>query len=251
MRTLLLTMLLLLPMFILSCGNKKTLVVATSDNIPPFAYRGGVNSDELMGFDIEFAKMIANELGRELEIQTMRFDELIPAILDGKVDMSIAAIFITEERKKIVNMSKSYYEACQVILVRKDDDSFKDITEPRDFVERDKFLAAQLNTVGMTAAASITGNNPVLGFRSLDQAVVKLLDNKIDAVVLDKMTARRFVSRNNNLAILPKIEFFERYYGVAVSRDNRKLLEDVNLAIAKSITTGEYMEWVNKYMVND
>lgn len=247
---LLLTVLILSSMLLLSCKNNKKLVVGTIDNMPPFSYRGGESGEELVGFDIEFANMIANDLGRELEIQTFRFEELIPAIIENKIDVALAAIFITEERKKMVGLSKPYYESFQVILVRKDDNRFDDVTDEKQMTERIKSLASQLNTVGMTAAAYIAGDNPVVGFRSLDRAIDELINKNVDAVISDKMTANRYVANNTNLAILPKIEFFPRYYGVAVNKNNNKLLTEINNAISKSIFSGVYMDWVNKYMGN-
>lgn len=248
MKKLLLPLLIFLPVILLSCSDKKRLVVGTNDRTPPFAYLGGETGGEIIGFDIEFANMIAKELGRELVIETMRFDELIPSVLDEKVNMSIAAIFITEERKKIVNMSRPYYEVFQVILVRKDNSSFDNVSDINEIAQKDKKLSSQLNTVGMTAAASIAGDNPVVGYKSIDRAVDELLNRNVDAVVVDKMTANRFIAENKELVILPKIQFFERYYGVAINKKDNKLLAEVNNAIARSITTGEYMEWVQKYM---
>ncbi len=244
---LLLTMILiLLSILMLSCGDRGTLVVATNDNTPPFAYRD--ETGELVGFDIEFAKMIAASLNRELKIEIMRFDELIPSVLDKKVDMAISAIFITAERQKIVNMSKAYYEFFQVILVKRNDTSFDTITNEDQISSLNKRLAAQLNTASMTAAAIITGDNPVLGFKSVDNAVDELLNGNVDAVIIDKMTANQYIAQYSELKILPNIEFFKRYYGVALPRDNRRLLERVNNAIAMSVSSGQYTEWLKKYM---
>ncbi len=242
--------LLLSSLLMISCENRRPLVVGTSLT-PQFAYREE-KTDEIVGFDIEFAKMIADSLGRELQVEVLRFEEIFPSILEKKVDIALAAIFITEERKKMVNMSRSYYESFQVILVRKNDPTMTSVTNENDFKTMEKILASQLNTSSLSAAASITSNDiPVLGYKSFDQAVERLLLGNIDAVVLDRMTANRFVDRYSELAILKNIEFFKRYYGVAIHKNNKKLLENVNNAIGASISSGLYMDWVKKYMVDN
>ncbi len=248
MKKILSILLLLSALLLVSCRDSKTLIMGTVDYMPPFAYIGGENNDELMGFDIEFGRSIAKELNKDLKIEVMRFDQLLPAIIDGKIDIALASIFVTEERQKIVNMSSPYYESYQVVIVREDDKTFENIETEQELGKSNKRLSSQLNSAGMTAAASIAGNNPVLGFNSVELAIEQLLKNNVDAIITDRMRAIRYLENYDNLAILPDISFFKRYYGVAISQKNNTLLNHVNNAITKSISSGEYMEWVKTYM---
>ncbi|MBQ4145202.1 MAG: transporter substrate-binding domain-containing protein [Clostridia bacterium] len=96
-------------------GDKK-LVMGTNAEFAPFEYMD--DNNEIAGYDIEIAKQIARNLGYELVIENMAFDGLIAALSGGKVDMIIAGMTVTEERKLQVDFSDSYYKAAQVIIVK-------------------------------------------------------------------------------------------------------------------------------------
>ncbi|MBP7563440.1 MAG: amino acid ABC transporter substrate-binding protein, partial [Candidatus Cloacimonetes bacterium] len=101
---------------LMSCSSKgKKLVVGVSAEYPPFEYKEGA---EFKGIDIEIARLIAEKLGLELQIQDMEFDSLIPSLTAGKIDMAISAITITPERLEQIDFSDSYYQSNQTLLVK-------------------------------------------------------------------------------------------------------------------------------------
>ena len=86
--------------------DKGKLVMGTSADYPPYEWhliKDG--KDEIIGFDIDIAQAIADELGVELEVKDMAFDGLIPALSTGKIDMIIAGMNATEERKQSVDFT--------------------------------------------------------------------------------------------------------------------------------------------------
>ena len=93
-----------------------TIVMGTNAEFEPFEYMDG---DEVIGFDVEVAKEIAADMKKNLKIENMNFDSLITALVSGKVDMIIAGMTITDERKQNVDFSDSYYTSTQVIIIRK------------------------------------------------------------------------------------------------------------------------------------
>jgi polar amino acid transport system substrate-binding protein len=92
------------------------IVMGTNAEFEPFEFRDG---DKIVGFDIEMAHEIANDLQMNLKVEDMNFDSLINALSSGKVDMVLAGMTITDERKESVDFSDSYYTSNQVIIVRK------------------------------------------------------------------------------------------------------------------------------------
>jgi ABC-type amino acid transport substrate-binding protein len=90
------------------------LIMGTNAEFEPFEYH---KDDEIVGFDIEMAKDIAAGMGKELKIEDMNFDSLIVALNSGKVDMVVAGMTTTDERKEEVNFSEPYFNASQVIIV--------------------------------------------------------------------------------------------------------------------------------------
>ncbi len=97
-------------------GTEGTLIVGTNAEFPPFEYV--IGNDQIVGFDIEIAKLIAKKVNKTLEIQNMEFDALIAAVASGKVDFVIAGMTVLPDRLENADFSDSYYTSHQVIIVR-------------------------------------------------------------------------------------------------------------------------------------
>ncbi|RDU24022.1 transporter substrate-binding domain-containing protein [Anaerosacchariphilus polymeriproducens] len=91
-----------------------TLVMATNAEFQPYEYYEG---KEIVGLDVDFAKAIADKLGKELKIEDMAFDSIIAAVQSGKADIGCAGMTVTEDRLKSINFTDSYYTGRQVIIV--------------------------------------------------------------------------------------------------------------------------------------
>lgn len=92
-----------------------TLIMATNAEFEPYEYR---ENNEIVGFDVDMARAIADVLGMELQIDDMLFDSIINAVVSGKADIGIAGMTVLPERLENVNFSTSYTTAQQVIVVR-------------------------------------------------------------------------------------------------------------------------------------
>ena len=105
-------------------GN--VLYVGTNAEFQPFEY---LENGKIVGFDVELMEAIAKELGKEVEWKNISFDGLLPALQSKKLDIIIAGMSATEERKKFVNFSNSYYVSNQMILVNKAKPAVKSFDE--------------------------------------------------------------------------------------------------------------------------
>ena len=94
------------------------LILGTTLGWPPFEEVD--DQGNAIGFDIDIGRLIAEKLGMELAVEDINFDGLLMALDDGKVDMVLAAMTITEERAQQVNFSAPYFEASQQVVMRKD-----------------------------------------------------------------------------------------------------------------------------------
>ena len=98
--------------------DKGVLVLGTSADYPPFEFHIEVDGkDTIVGFDIDIAKKIAENIGVELEIVDMKFEGLLPALTAGKIDLIVSGMTPTDERKQSVDFSLTYYDARQTMLV--------------------------------------------------------------------------------------------------------------------------------------
>ena len=219
------------------CGAKKQLVMATNAEFPPYEYHEGEN---IVGIDVEIAQAIADEVGAELVIEDMAFDSILTAVQSGKADMGIAGLTITEDRLQNVDFSNSYAIATQVIIVNQD----SAIDDPDDL--GGKTIGVQLGTTGDIYAEDIE-DATIERYNKGFEAVQALLQNKVDAVIIDNEPAKVFVEQNEGIRIVDK-EFTVEEYAIAVKKGNSDLLEKVNKAIEKLQESGKLQEIVDKYI---
>ena len=150
--------LMLVALAVAGCGGskdeakaqpEKVLRVATEPTFAPFEFQKE-GSDELAGFDMDLIRAIGKKLGYKVEIANMGFDALIPALNTGNIDVAIAGMSITDERKEAVGMSDPYYTSGLIVMVKKDNNDIKSIDDLAG-----KRIAAQIGTTGADKANSV------------------------------------------------------------------------------------------------
>lgn len=218
--------------------DKKTLVMATNAEFPPYEYYEG---DKIVGIDAEFAAAIAEKLGMELKIEDMAFNSVISAVQSGKADIGVAGLTVDETRKKSVDFTDTYYTGRQVIIVTEDSSiaSVDDLT--------DKKIGVQEGTTGDLFTTEEYGDEFIERFNKGMEAVMSLSQGKVDAVVIDDQPAETFVEQNEGLKILDT-EYAEEDYAMAVKKGNDDLLKKVNDAIKALKDDGTFDEIVAKYI---
>ena len=225
------------------CAEKKDAVVmGTNAAFPPFEFIGGESGDEVVGFDIEIAKEIAKDLGKELEVEDMEFDTLLTALNADKIDFVIAGMTINPKRAESVNFSQPYYEATQAVIVKKGQTAINVIDDLKD-----KKMSVQLGTTGNDMASKYTSEAKISAFNTGFEAVMELKNSKVDCLIIDQQPALSFVNKNDDLEIL-SFDFEPEYYGIAIKKDNEELLESVNKTLNRLKTSGKYDELLSKYM---
>lgn len=189
-----------------STNRANELVVATNAEFAPFEYMIG---DSFGGIDMQVAKIIADELDKELVILHMEFDAVTEAVAAGTADISLAGLTINEERLEKVDFSIPYYDTTQCIAVAEDDTTFDDCKTEEDVVNKLK----SLTDVTAGAAKAQTGYFYLVGnesfefegysniktniYNSIALAVQDLANNKIKLVCGDKDTLTAAVNAIN------------------------------------------------------
>lgn len=213
------------------------LVMVTNAEFPPYEYH---EANEIVGIDVEIAKEIAKKLGAELEIEDIAFGSIIPEVTSGKADIGMAGISVTEDRKLSVDFSNTYAKTTQVVIVK--DDSA--IAKPDEL--EGKTIGVQEGTTGDILSGDIK-DAVIERYAKGVEAVQSLMQNKVDAVVIDQETAKVFVTENSGIKILEE-SFVEEEYAIAIKKGNTALLEKVNKALEELKAEGKIDEIVNKYI---
>ncbi len=225
------------------CAEKKKVVVmGTNAAFPPFEYIGGEAGDEVVGFDVEIAREIANDLGMQLEIEDMEFDTLLTALNADKIDFVIAGMTINPKRAESVNFSEPYYEATQAVIVQKGQTAVKTIDDLND-----RKISVQLGTTGNDMASKYTSEGNISAFNTGFEAVMELKNGKVDCLIIDQQPALNFVNKNPDLEIL-SFDFEPEYYGIAIKKEDKDLLESVNKTLKRLKSSGKYDELLSQYM---
>lgn len=205
---------------------KGKLVIGTSAAYPPYEFHKEIDGkDTIVGFDIDIAKEIANDLGVELEIVDIKFDGLLAALNADKIDIIIAGMTPTEERKKSVDFSKIYYTATQSVVVNKDQaDSIKSVEDLKD-----KLIGVQKGTIQEGIAKEIVDESQIKGLGKISEIVLEITNGKVDAFIAETPVAKAYVEQNSSLAIADiKLDTGDSGSAIAVKKGNEDLVEKIN-----------------------
>ncbi len=196
--------------------------------------------DEIVGFDIEIAKIIADELGVELEIVDMKFDGLLPALVTDDIDFIIAGMVANEERSKTVDFSIPYYEAEQRMVVRMEDkDKYKG---PEDLVGLP--VGAQKTTIQEEIALDKFAESEYIGLSKITDLILELQNKKIDAVLLAEPVAKAYVQQNDNLFMAEISLGKEDGVAIAINKGNDDFVAKVDEILQGLIDEGTIDELI-------
>ena len=221
--------------------EKNYIVMGTNAEFEPFEYRKG---SEIVGFDVEISKAIAEKLGKELRIEDMEFASLVTQLSTGSLDFVAAGLTVDEKRSKQVDFSDAYFTSKQVIIVREDN---TDIQAAEDL--EGKTVGVQLGTTGEEHVRKVKGVE-CIPFNKGTLAVMDLVNGKIDAVVIDSEPASRMVEAQEGLKIL-EVPFVEENYAIAVQKGNTELLTAINETLAELKENGKYDEMYNQFFSDE
>ena len=214
------------------------LIMSTNAAFPPYEMVADDGSFE--GIDVEVAGAIAQKLGLELVIDDMDFDAALLAVQQGKSDMVMAGVTVTEEREMVMNFSDSYATGVQVIIVPEGSDvSIDNLGE--------KMIGTQRATTGYIYASGDYGEDHVTAYDNGASAVQALMNGQVDCVIIDSAPADAFVAANAGLTILDT-EYVTENYAIGLSKDNTALVDAVNAALAELIADGTVQSIVDKYI---
>ncbi|CAM3746832.1 transporter substrate-binding domain-containing protein [Erysipelothrix urinaevulpis] len=228
--------------------DKKEIVVAVSPDYVPYEFidPSKQGQDQYVGADIELAKYIAEKLGITLTIKAMDFSDIPSAIALERFDLGISGFTHSEERAKQIQFSDSYDNSestCQGFLVRKDRaDEFKSL---KDFEEA--HVVVQNGSLQQTYVQQQLPNSKQRPIGKLDDGVLELKYNKVDAVAISCESGASFTLNNDDLMVSDvKFDIIdEEGMMVIMPKEQTELLEHINAIIKEVKENGLYAEWMN------
>jgi arginine/lysine/histidine transporter system substrate-binding protein len=224
-------------------GEKKTLVVGTSADYPPFEFVDTAKSDEIIGFDIELIKIVADKLGYEVQVKNMDFNSLIPALQANQFDVVISGMTPTEERDKVVDFSIPYYETEQYFLF----DKSKGYT---DFSTVKGTVGAQTSSIQLDLAEELAAE---YGFKAesrnlIPELIQEIINGRFDGAVIENIVSENYLANNKDLAAFP-IKVEDPDYKAIVFQEGSSLKADFDKVVQELIEDGTIEELKAKWIV--
>ena len=214
------------------------LTMATNATFPP--YEMTTDAGTIEGIDVDTAKAIAEKLGLELQIDDMDFDAALLSVQQGKADIVMAGVTVTDERKAVMDFSDSYATGIQSIIVPEG----SDIASPDDL--SGKKIGTQRGTTGYIYCSDDFGEDSVVAYDNGLTAVQALNNGQVDAVVIDNAPAKEYVAANPGLKVLDT-SYAEEDYAIGMAKGSA--LEDaVNKALEELKADGTLQAIVDKYI---
>ena len=223
----------------LSTVEPGKLIMSTNAAFPP--YEMTTDSGEFEGIDIETAQAIADELGLELQIDDMDFDAALLAVQQGKSDMVMAGVTVTDERQNVMDFTDSYATGIQSIIVKED----SDIASVDDLAG--KKIGTQRGTTGYLYCSDDFGDENVVAYDDGLTAVQMLNNGQVDCVVIDNAPAKEFIAANPGLKLLDTA-YVEESYAIGIGKGNTELKDAINTALEELKADGTLQAIVDKYI---
>lgn len=224
------------------------LVIGIDDQFPPMGFRDEQNN--IVGFDIELAKAVAEQMGIEAEFKTIDWSTKEQELTNGNIDVIWNGYTITDKRKEKVDFTTPYLANAQVVVV-KTDASYNTLAELAG-----KNIAAQTQS---SAEEAIVANEEF--YNSINKKITGYPDNvtalndlelgRIDALVVDKVVAEYYLSKKEGTFRILGESLDPEEYGIGVVKGNTVLLNKIQTALNEVIANGKAAEISTKWFGSD
>jgi len=224
-----------------SAQAQEVLRVGTDATFPPMEY---VDNGKRTGFDIELVEALGKAMNKRIEWVDIDFKGLIPGLVSKRFDMAVSAIYITDERKKVVDFTDAYYAGGLVAMVKDGNTTLKTLADLNG-----KKVAVQ---VGTKSVSYLGTNYPQVQLVEVEknQEMFNLVEiARADAAVTGKPAAFQYVRTRGGLHVLEQ-QLTTEEYGMALRKDTPELTRAVNTALVKLKGDGTYALIVKKWFSN-
>lgn len=213
--------------------------VGTDATFPPMEF---IKDGKRTGFDVELIEALAEQMNKKVEWIDIGFKGLIPGLISNRFDVAASAIYMTDERRKVVNFTDSYFRGGLAVLVLKDDQS---INSPAD-LSGGKKVSAQ---VGTKSISFLKDNYPTASVVEVEknQAMFDLLTiGRVNAAVTGRPAAIEFAKSEPRVRVLDE-GLTTELYGFALRKNDAELAQQMNTALQTLRSNGKYAALTQKW----
>jgi polar amino acid transport system substrate-binding protein len=245
---------LILTLFIVACGsnegnnetaseNEKVYKVGVDTTYPPFEFKEG---NEYKGIDIDLINAIAKNQDIKIELSPMDFGGIIPAMQANQLDIAIAGMSITDERKKVVDFSTPYFDAGLTVVVKNDNSNIKSVDDLKG-----KTVAVKKGTTGAKYAQDNVSKLgiKVVQFNDSPAMFQEVSNGNADALIEDYPVISYAIAQKDLGLKIVGDRLNGDQYGIAVLKgQNQDLLKKINTGLEELKKDGTYDKIINTYL---
>jgi len=222
-------------------------VVGLDDTFAPMGFRD--EDGNIVGFDIDVAKEVAKRLGVEVEFKPIDWASKELELQGKKIDMIWNGLTITEERKKNMAFSDPYLDNRQIVVVPID----SEIQSKADLAGKKVGLQQDSSAYNALTADEETYNSvaEVVQYPDNFEALLDLQTGRIDAVIVDEILGKYYMTKNPNIFRVLEDDFGEEEYGVGMRLEDKKLVEEINRILKEMKEDGTMAEISTKWFGED
>jgi len=225
-------------------ANAETYTAGIEASFPPWAY---VENGEKKGIAVDAMRWIAKDQGIDVNFKDLPWPSLVPALGQGKIDLLVTGLDVTEKRDQVIDYSIPWYVNNDALMVPKDSD-LNVVTA----LSNGATIGIQSGSTQYLWAKDNLVNNPdidvsIKGYDSSVTAVEDMETGRVDSFMVDELTATEFASKRDDIKTIA-ILMAERPMALAVTDgDPHKLLGKLNKGIMNMVDTGNWRKIVKKY----
>lgn len=228
--------------------EKGYFVLGLDDAFPPMGYRD--ETGEIVGLDIDLAKAVAKKLGVEVRLQPVSWDGVIMELNNKNIDVIWNGLTITEQRKEQIGFSSPYLENRQIIVAKKG----SDITSKADLIG--KVIGLQAGSSSKTALEKDVEiyeqvQVDLIEFSTNDEALLDLKNGGIDAVIVDEVVGRYYISKQPDVYAVLDEDFGSEEYGIGFRKGDIEFITKVEQALKELKEEGVMAEISQKWFGAD
>ena len=224
-------------------SDKKILKVGTEGTYKPFTYHN--EKDELVGYDVEIAQAIAEEMGMKAEFSEFTWEGLLAALDNGQVDIVTNQVGITPEREEKYIFSEPYLYSYPALIVKKDNDNIKSFDEAKGH-------KTSLNISSNFAKIAEEYDIEIVPSETFSKDIELLLSGKTDVVINDTVAFADYLKQKPDTEI--KIaDTLDRpnIVAIPIKKEDKELKDNIDKAIKSLKESGKLKEISEKYLDED
>ena len=222
---------------------ERLIKVATEPTFPPFEFVN-TQTGEVSGFEMDLVRAVGKELGAKIEFQVLSFDAIIPAMLSGTVEMGAAGFSITEGKKRVLYSDTFYTSGLSLVTTKAKAGAVKSMKDLEG-----KTIGVQIGTTSHNAAKKVKGAK-IVTFNTAGEAILDLSIGGSDAVINDRPVTAYIMTQQPKLGaqLVHQPETYSADdFAFVFRKDQSALKDEVNAALAKLKSNGEYDKIYNKW----